>query len=262
MGIFDKVFGSANDNSKSNTPRNVKLVTLLNRFASDSTTENYQAVVNELQIGQSFLIIPSVNDGESKSSEWHIHSGKTLKLTSVIDLQGIRTLLVFSDEEAMLEWSQKPADYKSIVSKDLLEFCMGTDIYRIVININQRNMFLVDREVPVTTEKISAPVKVRLGAPANPLPNAIIGDLVNGFQAIEEIEEAFQYLQSREDVPEHMIGFSLNNKSETATKAVLACVNEVMQRHKPDKRIGIYFIQSDNVYQTIKNIPNALFYSR
>jgi SseB protein N-terminal domain len=265
MKLFKKLFG-ANDSkiklTKSDAPRNVKLVTYLNRFGTSQTVENYHLVLDALNSLESFLIVPSVNE-ENETTQWRkLEPGAKLKLLSVVEINGLTTLLAFSDEEALAEWSKGGMAYKAIIAKDLMDFCTEQGIYRIVINIHQRNMFSVEREVPVTTEKINVPTKIKIGTLADPLPNELIGDLINSFYSIPVIEEAFQYGQTKEGVTSHMIAFRLSDPSESAKKGVLACMYEALQKNNQNKRIGIYFIETEEAYRSIMGIKNALFYSK
>lgn len=265
MKLFDKLFGAnggKNKLAKSDAPRNVKLVTYLNRFGISQTVENYNLVLDALNSPESFLLVPSVNE-ENKSTQWHkLEPGAELKLLSVVEINGLTTLLAFSDEEALAEWSKDPMTYKAIMAQDLMDFCTEQGIYRIVINIHQRNMFPIEREVPITTEKIALPTKVKIGTLANPLPNELIGDLINSFCSIPAIEEAFQYAQTKEMVTSHMIAFHLNDHSESVKKSVMACMYEALKKNNQDKRIGIYFIESEEAHRSIQGIQNALFYSK
>lgn len=83
MRFLTKIFGRQTDKKQTslpadkNQPDNATLLNLLHQWKNNESAENYTNVVNELLDGQSYLLLPSTNDG--KSNGWKtLEPGMTL----------------------------------------------------------------------------------------------------------------------------------------------------------------------------------------
>jgi hypothetical protein len=87
MNFLKKIFGKDPkpnfEPAVQGDPHNAVLVELLHRWQNNESSENYTMVINELMTGNSFLLLPSVNDSEESRSWKTLKEGATLKLTSV-----------------------------------------------------------------------------------------------------------------------------------------------------------------------------------
>ncbi|MDV6168589.1 SseB family protein [Flavobacterium sp. DG1-102-2] len=79
----------------------------------------------------------SATEGESK----------TLRLSSVFNIDGINVLGAFTDEQALFSWAKQPIPYKMLESKDVIKLCEETTISRIVINSGLPTMFVLEKNV-------------------------------------------------------------------------------------------------------------------
>lgn len=128
-------------------PNNTKLLDLINTYhKQEENKDNYMNVIQELINGNSMLLLPSANDTpeEQKALSEAGHT-KTLKLSSVFNHDGIRTLCVFTDEETLSDWAKKPMPYKMLASKDVLQLCEMSSIQRIVINTGTPTIFVLEQ---------------------------------------------------------------------------------------------------------------------
>src|SRR5688572_21424782 len=110
MKFLKKLFGGKDTQTlpevKGN-PENTRLNYLMNIWGDHPSDENYLAVMKELMEGNSFLLLPSVNDGKESNGWKTTETDKTLKLTSVFDLDGLKVLGAFSNEKALLVWAKR-----------------------------------------------------------------------------------------------------------------------------------------------------------
>ena len=60
------------------------------------------------------LVLPSVNDGESKDNWTTLEKDSTLKLTSVFDQDGLKVLGAFTSPEKLVKWIKKETEYTAI----------------------------------------------------------------------------------------------------------------------------------------------------
>lgn len=128
-------------------PDNTKLLGLINTYyKQEGKGDSYMNVILELMNGNSMLLLPSANDTpEEQKALTEAEHTKTLKLSSVFNHEGIRTLCVFTDEETLSDWAKKPMPYKMLVSKDVLQLCEMSSILRIVINTGTPTMFVLEQ---------------------------------------------------------------------------------------------------------------------
>ncbi len=123
-----------------------KLSILLDTYRQQNGKgDSYKDVLMELITGDSFLFLPSSNDG-TENQETSEGPNKTLKLTSVFNQDGIKVLGAFSDEKALFSWAKEPIHYKMMQSKDVLQLCEENAIKRIVINSNMPTMFVLEQD--------------------------------------------------------------------------------------------------------------------
>src|SRR5207249_4299129 len=144
MGIFTKLFRGK---SKPDNPDNSRLLELLDIYWKKNGKGNsYKNVVQELMNGNSFLMFPTQNDFKTDLDNWTTTQKETvLKLGSLFNLEELKVLGAFTDEQALLNWTKKPSEYTAMRSQDVLKFCQDNGIDRIVINSDQPNMFVLER---------------------------------------------------------------------------------------------------------------------
>ena len=140
MELFDK---SLENKPDSVNPDNSKLFELLEIYQKQNgEDDSYNNVILELMNGNSFLLLPSENDNENIVGWTEIEKDKTLKLNCVFNLDGLKVLGAFTDEEALLNWAKKPTQYTALSSKAVMKICEENLIERIVINSNLPTMFV------------------------------------------------------------------------------------------------------------------------
>ena len=259
MGIFDKIFGKKKEEFEK--PNNDKLFNLLNKYKDDTSYDNYSKVVNELMEGNSFLILPSVNDKQPKK-EWDtLKKDSTLKLTSVFDLDGLKVLGAFSDEKALLKWSKKETEFTAMKGQDVLEFCQTNRIDRIVINSEQPTMFVLERnQGNVKTETIEKKTEIQVGAPSNPISGKLLEKFKNNFSKVKSVNEVYHYAMVRNNESILILAFRLDIYNDNSRKACINSIQDSMDGEKLNLPLEVFFLEEDNWYQTAKGIPNSLIY--
>jgi hypothetical protein len=267
MGIFKKIFGSKSNpeplkSHQLGNPDNTRLIFLLNNYIKNRGNENYKLVVDELLNGNSFLMLPSIND-ETASKEWTVSKENTsLKLTTIFNLDGLKVLGAFTDSEAVYTWAKKSTPYTSVKSQAVLEMCKEMDISRIVINSDSPNMFVIERERNMQELNISANSTVMIGTPNRPLDELIISNLRSNFEKIENIIEAYQYMQTQNNQANITIGIKLSNYNDNARKAAINAVQNAITHLPKETYLDVFFLEKSDWYDRVKKVEGSLFYKK
>ncbi|MEO8886801.1 MAG: SseB family protein [Mucilaginibacter sp.] len=141
MDVFKNIFRRRNKLDHDNE----KLTLLLNKWAKTPSVTTYEMVMKEIVNGNSYLLLPTVDDG-GIPRYWTIsNENTTLKLTTVDERDGLKTLWAFSDEGALSKWAEEKTPYAVLGTKSVLTICENENIEQIVININSPNVFLVKK---------------------------------------------------------------------------------------------------------------------
>lgn len=141
MGILKKLFGNK-------IPDNTKLLALIDTYwKAAGGGQTYSQVISELTTGNSFLMVPINNDFGADYKRWKKTEKKfTLLITSIKDVDGIKVLGAFTDEQSLLQWTKQPGMQSSMRSQDILKLCAENGVDRIVINNSQPNMFILEND--------------------------------------------------------------------------------------------------------------------
>lgn len=213
--------------------------------------------------GNSFLLLPSQNDNEGSANWTIVDKDTTLKLTSIYNLDGLKVLGAFIDEDALLSWAKKPMQYTALPSKNVLKLCEEQLIERIVINSDLPTMFVLERNrANIKIETIQKETTVQVGTPGKPLQRRILQKLIDQFQRVETIDEVYQYGQTRNNEFSIVLGFKLLANSDNAKTAAINAVQTALAGEKLDQLLDLFFIEDDGWYQTIRNVENSFFYKR
>ena len=261
MGLFDKLFGGT---KKQTTPENSKLFELIEIYQKQNGEgDSYKNVVLELMNGNSFLLLPSQNDNELSTSWTTTKTDTTLKLTCIYNLDGLKVLGAFTDEQSLLNWTKQPTQYTAVSSKDILKLCEEQLIERIVINSDQPNMFVLERnQQNIKSETIKEETTVQIGTPSRPLDNRIIGKLIENFKRVPTVDKVYQYGQTKGDEFSIVLGFKLSTFSDNAKTATINAVQNAMQGEQIDQLLDLFFIEDEGWYQTIRNTEKSLIYTK
>jgi hypothetical protein len=99
-------------------------------------------VRKELTEGNSFLMLPSGENGSDTAGWMKLAEVTKIRLASLYTVEGVKTLAAFTDEEAVLRWSKgKRVFCNSLHSQDVFGICQNNGIKRIVINSGSDNIF-------------------------------------------------------------------------------------------------------------------------
>lgn len=267
MNFLKKLFGGS-DNKKAETnenknPDNTRLTYLLDIYGQYPSNDNYRAVLDEITDGNSFLLLPSVNDTDNSISWKTAEVGTTLNLSSVFNLDGLNVLGAFSDEIALVKWAERETQYTAIKTQDLIDICKQNNIDRIVINSDQKNMFVLERNREnITSKTIQEETKVLVGTPINPLPKAAVDLLVKNFSKVNTIEEAYQFAQKINEETSLVLGIKMSVVSDNSRAALYNALNNSLPGINVGMTIDIMILDDEGWLSTARNIQNSLFYKR
>jgi hypothetical protein len=185
----------------------------------------------------------------------------TFKLASVVNLDGLKVLGVFTDEQALLAWTKKPSQYTAMRSKDVLKFVQDNGMDRIVINSDQPNMFVLERSREnVKEHTIKQDTKVQLGTPNRPLSKPITQKLIDNFKRDTTISEVYQYGKTKDVEFSIVLGFKLTSNSDNAKKAAINAVQNALQGETLDQPLDLFFIETERWHESVRKIENSLLY--
>ena len=262
MNFFKRIFTSAKRAEPEKDPDNTKLIFLLNNCIGYRSNTNYGLVMKELLEGNSFLILPSINGEKNLDGRAHTSETTKLKLSSAYNLDGLKVLGAFSDEKSLLTWAKKVTTYTALKSQAVFELCKEHNINRIVINSDSPNMFVVNYRNNSKSIDINEGVTIAMGTPAQPLEKKIIQNLVSNFLTIENILEAYQYVQVIKKEPSITIGLKLLSNSDNAKTAAILAVQKALADEPSKMFVDIFFLETEEWYDMVKNIEDALFYKK
>ncbi len=265
MGIFDKLFGSKNKQSKieNEKPINDKLIHLLEIYGKDLSQENYQNAFNEIVNGNSILILPSVNDGEDKDEWKTLKKGTTLKLTSVFNQDGLTVLGAFTSPKKLLEWSKEETEYTAMNAKDAIDFCQTHGIDRIVIDTDLPTMFVLERNKEnIKTETIQEETEVQVGTPMKPIFGKHLKKFQQNFAKVNVIKEVYQYVMIRNNESILVLGFLLDTYSDNSRTACIHTLQNSMEGESLELPLEMFMLEDKDWLQTVKEIENSLIYKR
>ena len=217
----------------------------------------------ELMEGKPTLLLPSVNDELNIGRDgWQTSDANTsLKLTCIYEIEGLKALGAFTDEEAILTWSQNRMEYVALKSDDVLKLCEQNGISRLVINSNCYNMFVMQRSrEEIKPHNIPEGTMVSVGTPERPLPKRIIEKMLSGCKANANINEAYQYLNSYSGEYSLVVGIVLAVDSEEGRSAAVFLVQDALRGEDLEEPVDIFFLQQADWLQTIRQIPGSKFY--
>jgi hypothetical protein len=267
MNFLKKLFGNSNaagnEIKESKQPDNTRLTYLLDIYGQHPSNENYKAVLEEITGGNSFLLIPSLND-DGETNGWETAQvGTTLKLSSVFNLDGLRVLGAFSDEVALIKWTKRATQYTAIKTQDIVDFCKENNVDRIVINSDQKNMFVLERSREnITSRTIQKETKVLVGTPIRPLSKETVDLLAKNFRKVDTIEEAYQFAQQMNNETSLVLGIKMTIVSDNSRAALHNALNDSLNGVDVGLPIDIMLLEDEGWLNTVRNVKGSLFYKR
>ena len=129
-----------------NESYNTRLIFLLNEWSKNPSGKNFEKVMDELINGNSYLLLPSIAEALGNKSFTVTDNETKLPLTCIYEVDGVRVLGAFTDETSLHNWSKKSCHYIAMSTKEILKMCEMNDIYKIVINSDSPDIFLVQRK--------------------------------------------------------------------------------------------------------------------
>jgi hypothetical protein len=129
-----------------NESDNTRLNFFLNEWGKNPSGKNFEKVMDELVSGNSYLLLPSIAETLGDRGFAVAKSGTKLPLTCIYEVDGIRVLGAFTHETSLYNWAKTSAHYIAMRSKAILKMCEMNDIYKIVINSDSPDTFLVQRK--------------------------------------------------------------------------------------------------------------------
>lgn len=260
MKILQRFFDRT---TKSNEPDNSRLLQLLDIYwKAGGKGDTYENVVVELMNGNCFLMLPGQNEINKGFGGWMTtKEAKTIKLSSLYTLDGLKVLAAFTDEKALLDWAKQACQFTSIRSRDVLKMCEANNITRIIINNNSSNMFVLERRRNGIEEyKIQADTQIQLGIPKTPLDRSLLDKMIARFSALDNISKVYHYGQTKGEEFSLLLGFELKRSSENGKKAVIDLVRDVIGNEELPHTLDIFFIETEEWRSQIMAIEDSLIY--
>jgi len=260
MNIFRNLFYR---NSKPAEPNNTRLLQLLDIYwRANGKGETYENVVLELMNGNSFLMLPGQDKDSQVSGGWiTTKEAKTIGLSSVYTLEGIKVLAAFTDQKALLDWSKGTCSYFSMRSQDVLQLCETNGIERVVINNNSSNTFVLEKTREDAKEYvIQANSDVKIGTPNTPLDRSLLEKMIIRCNDLHSIKRVYHYGQMRGNEFSLILGFELTKSSENEKKAVVDMVRDVIANETLPCPLDIFFIETEEWREQIAMIAGSLIY--
>ena len=260
MGLFKTFF----KNKSTPGPDNSRLLELLDVYWKTKSYDDYKNVYHELLNGSSFLLVPTKNAPITLPNKWTTtQNNATIKVSSVFNMDGLIVLGAFTDEQALQNWRKQPTEYTSMRSQAVLKFCEDNGVDRIVINTNEPNMYVLERNFGnVNNYQINKGTDVRIEIVKTPLDDFIVEKLINNFKKNNEILEVYQYGQTKENEYSVVLGFKLAVNSDNAKKAVVIGVQAAIQNHALPQPLDIIFFDTDQLYSLVSRNNSSLLYKR
>lgn len=261
MSIFNRLF----HNKPSDNPDNSKLLELIHYCQKEKGAgDTYKNVVRELIHGNSFLMFPTKNESHTPSESWAKTEKRTkINMTSLVNLDGLKVLGAFTDEQSLFNWKKESCQYTAMRSQDVLKFCEENGVSRVVINSGADNMFVLEHAGGNVNEyEIPKDSKILVGVPARPPDPIIMEKLMEGFRKLNAIEEVYLYGQTRDGEFSLILAFRLEPLSEDARKAIINVVRTAVGNHILDRPLDILFIDRAELHNMIKGISNSMIYMK
>lgn len=209
-------------------------------------------------------MFPTKNESHTASESWaKTEKRMKMNITSLINLDGLKVLGAFTDEQSLFNWKKGTCQYTAMRSQDVLKFCEENGVSRVVINSGADNMFVLEHAAGNINEyEIPKDSKILVGVPGSPPDPIIMEKLMEGFRKLNAIEEVYLYDQTRDGEFSLILAFRLEPLSENARKAVIHVVQTAVGNHILDRPLDILFIDRAELHNMIKGISNSLIYMK
>ena len=233
---------------------------VLAQWGAENSEANFEAVVKELFQGTGNLLVPVAPDTRDGAPEGSV------QLTSIFEVEGMLIFGAFSTEKAIFAWAGQDIQYTTMSTQEVLDFCETENMTRLVINSNQPDMFVLERETPTiegeteTTQEDEN--QVRIGPLSAPLPETLLGKMMAAFPGIAAVDAAYAYGQLNKGEMSSVLGILLNAPSDESTKALTDAFNDALKGENLELPISMMAIGNDAWLEAIRNIPDALIYEK
>lgn len=243
-------------------PDNTKLLYLLDTFSNHQSEDNHRAVMDEIMTGNAYLLVSSINDDSIHSGWQTADEGETINFSCVLDVDGLKVLAAFTDEVALIEWAKRPTQYTALPATNVIDFCQQNNVDRIVINSDQKNMFVMERDRShITTTTVEEPTQVMIGALASPLPTEVIDKLKANFSRVDSINEAYQFWQQMGNETSIVLGIRMSYTAENSRIALQNAISNALINVTLEMPLDVMQL-NDEWLLSVQDIPGSLFYKR
>ena len=244
---------------------NSRLVQAMREVSSNDNPPNRKNLYDAL-LGSMLLVpVPEIPAGLSPGLHT-VQDGVQIRLTSVLDRNGIKIAAAFTDLDALKNWDPN-TPFIGLKAQDLFKFVMGTDIQELAINpfdpsrkmirpggrVKRSEMQLLSTGIApsppgpkVEQFQFKGNEKVLIGRPAYP-PSARVEELLKDQAAsFSSIAELYVFQMARQQGPSHtVIGIDLSqdvsrSQQEEIVWAMGAAVRPGLE---PDQSLDFMFLR-------------------
>ncbi len=252
---------SLNGNGALHTqPDNTNLCAYLEAWKTDKTPDNYMKILNELVTGNCLLMLPSINE-EDPNSDWHEEKkADSLQLTSVFEIDGLKILGAFSNEQDMLNWAKKSTPYTALKAKDVLDFCEKNNLDKIIID----NHFVIERNTEnVQQQTIKGGQEVIVWQPRVPIGGTLLEKLVSNFKTVSTIEEVHHFGMTRGDEHIYILAFKMSVYNDNSRTACVNAIQNSIEDETLDFPLEMLFLDNETWEKTVVDMNGeALIYPK
>lgn len=125
---------------------NDHLHTLLAQWSNTQDPQDYRAVFDALHNDEGYLLVPANYSGNVQQGVWTAaDADQDITLTCIATVDGKKTMMVFTNEEALRHWSKDDRSYVALPSREVLLLSAQNNIDTLIINIHQPKMYILNR---------------------------------------------------------------------------------------------------------------------
>jgi hypothetical protein len=242
--------------SKSN-----RLLHLLNQHSKDPSDAHYEQLITEILHGDSCFLLPA-GDHEVEDRWREPGTEYDLEIRTVYHEGPLKVLLVFSDEEALEHWAQRPINHHLFRTQDAIKFCQQNGIARIIINVDQENMFVLQQRLPETKAVAEEHEELRLLPLQDTLGTEVIDLLKASFAETTVIDAGYQFAKvNNANEPEAVIGIRLSEITDDTIKAMQLAVAQALYGKDLKRVLHIMLLESDTFVAAAESLKGK-FYQR
>lgn len=252
MNLFKKIFGTKEEKEEVKIPDfkpdNSRLLSLIAAYHQEESSDNYQAVLDELYSDSAYLVVPTSEKSSTPQSGWTtLKKGETIEFTTVFNVDGLLVFGVFTSEIALSKWIDRETTFMSMPAKVVMELAQEQGFGRIVIDSEQETMFVLERNVTNQKQEIiTEDTEILVWSPKFPISGAHQEQFRKAFAKVESIKEVFHFGITKNNEQILILAIVLNTKTENSVLAARASINDGMLGYELNMPLEIMYLDPED----------------